>query len=58
MNEFKHELFEKAGIGIPNEDIESNDVCIFGWDIQKLWNVKIVGQSWSWLRRKLFENIV
>lgn len=31
MNEFKQELFEKAGIGIPNEDIESNDVAIFGF---------------------------
>ena len=30
MAEFKHELYEKAGIGIPNEDIETNDVCIFG----------------------------
>ena len=30
MNEFKQELFEKAGIGIPHEDIECNDVCIFG----------------------------
>ncbi len=30
MNEFKHELFEKAGIGIPHEDIESNDVTILG----------------------------
>ena len=30
MNEFKQELFEKAGIGIPHEDIESNDVAIFG----------------------------
>ena len=35
MNEFKHELFEKAGIGIPNEDIESNDIAIFGWGIYK-----------------------
>lgn len=31
MNEYKHELFEKAGIGIPHEDIESNDVAIFGF---------------------------
>ena len=30
MAEFKHELYEKAGIGIPNDDIETNDVCIFG----------------------------
>ncbi len=30
MNEYKQELFEKAGIGIPHEDVESNDVCIFG----------------------------
>jgi glycogen(starch) synthase len=30
MDEFKHELFEKAGIGVPQEDVESNDVVIFG----------------------------
>ena len=30
MAEFKHELYEKAGIGIPNDDIETNDVCLFG----------------------------
>ncbi len=30
MDEFKHELFEKAGIGIPHEDVECNDVCILG----------------------------
>ncbi len=30
MNDFKQELFEKAGIGIPHEDVESNDVSIFG----------------------------
>lgn len=31
MHEFKQELFEKAGIGIPHEDTESNDVAIFGY---------------------------
>jgi len=31
MNEFKQELFEKAGIGIPHEDMETNDVCTFGF---------------------------
>ena len=25
------ELFEKAGIGIPHEDVETNDVCTFGF---------------------------
>ena len=30
MSEMKQELFEKAGIGIPHEDIETNDVAIFG----------------------------
>ena len=30
MNEYKQELFEKAGIGIPHEDVESNDVSLFG----------------------------
>ena len=30
MNEFKQELFEKAGIGIPHEDVETNDICILG----------------------------
>ncbi len=30
MNEFKQELFEKAGIGVPHVDIECNDVVIFG----------------------------
>ena len=31
MSEMKQELFEKAGIGIPHEDIETNDVAIFGY---------------------------
>ena len=31
MAEFKHELYEKAGIGIPHEDTETNDVCLFGY---------------------------
>jgi len=31
MSEMKQELFEKAGIGIPHEDIETNDVAIFGF---------------------------
>ena len=31
MSELKQELFEKAGIGIPHEDIETNDVAIFGY---------------------------
>lgn len=31
MAEFKHELYEKAGIGIPNEDMETNDCAIFGY---------------------------
>jgi len=33
MAEFKHELYEKAGIGIPNEDTETNDCAIFGFMI-------------------------
>jgi len=33
MAEFKHELYEKAGIGIPNEDMETNDCAIFGFMI-------------------------
>ena len=28
---FEKELFEKAGIGIPHEDVETNDVCTFGF---------------------------
>jgi len=31
MAEFKHELYEKAGIGIPHEDTETNDCAIFGF---------------------------
>ncbi|CAB3404416.1 unnamed protein product [Caenorhabditis bovis] len=31
MNEWKHELFEKCQIGIPHEDIESNDAVILGF---------------------------
>ncbi|CAO4363980.1 unnamed protein product [Caenorhabditis nigoni] len=31
MNEWKHELFEKCKIGIPHEDIESNDAVILGF---------------------------
>ena len=30
MNEFKQELYDKAGIGIPHEDVETNDVAILG----------------------------
>lgn len=30
MNEFKQELYDKAGIGVPHEDIETNDVAILG----------------------------
>ena len=30
MNELKQELYDKAGIGIPHEDNETNDVTIFG----------------------------
>ena len=36
MNEFKQELYDKSGIGIPHEDVETNDVAIFGWDIFSL----------------------
>jgi glycogen(starch) synthase len=31
MAEFKHELYEKAGIGIPHDDQETNDVVVFGY---------------------------
>ncbi|MQI27708.1 hypothetical protein EI009_25750, partial [Escherichia coli] len=31
MNEWKHELFEQCKIGIPHEDIESNDAVILGF---------------------------
>ncbi|CAJ0579399.1 unnamed protein product, partial [Mesorhabditis spiculigera] len=31
MNEWKQELFEKTRIGIPHEDIESNDAVILGF---------------------------
>lgn len=31
MNEWKHELYEKCKIGIPHEDIESNDAVILGF---------------------------
>lgn len=30
LDEFKHELWEKASIGIPWHDRESNDAVIFG----------------------------
>lgn len=30
LDEFKHELWEKCGIGIPWHDRESNDAVIFG----------------------------
>ena len=32
MNEYKQDLYEKAGIGIPHEDTETNDIAIFGWE--------------------------
>lgn len=31
LDRYKHELFEKSGIGIPGADIESNDAVIFGY---------------------------
>jgi len=31
MNAWKHELYEKTHIGIPHEDIEVNDLVIFGF---------------------------
>ena len=37
MAEFKHELYEKAGIGIPHEDTETNDCAILGYVEMKLW---------------------
>lgn len=37
MAEFKHELYEKAGIGIPHEDTETNDCAILGCVEMKLW---------------------
>ena len=30
MHEYKQELYDKAGIGIPHEDCETNDVALFG----------------------------
>ena len=30
LDQYKSELYDKAGIGIPHEDKETNDVCIFG----------------------------
>ena len=48
MNEFKQELYDKSGIGIPHEDVETNDVAIFGWDIFShllLINVYV----WKWM---------
>lgn len=30
LDRYKHELFEKSGIGIPHHDTESNDAVIFG----------------------------
>ena len=31
LDRYKHELFEKSGIGIPAPDIEANDAVIFGY---------------------------
>jgi len=31
LDQYKQTLFEKSGIGIPHEDIESNDAVIFGF---------------------------
>jgi glycogen(starch) synthase len=31
LDRYKHELFEKSGIGIPHYDTESNDAVIFGY---------------------------
>uniref|UniRef100_A0A3S6C4S9 Glycogen [starch] synthase n=1 Tax=Tigriopus japonicus TaxID=158387 RepID=A0A3S6C4S9_TIGJA len=48
MNEFKHELYEKAGIGIPHEDIEANDVCIFGLMVAEfLGDFRFLAENYS-----------
>ena len=44
LDEFKHELWEQAGIGIPWHDRESNDAVIFGalvtWFLTEVTNFK------------------
>lgn len=48
MNEMKQELFEKSGIGIPNEDIECNDVCIFGFMVAEfLGDFRFLSENYS-----------
>ncbi len=48
MNEFKQELFEKAGIGIPHEDVECNDVAILGFMVaQFLGDFRYLAENYS-----------
>lgn len=48
LNAFKHELFTKAGIGIPHEDNETNDVCLFGFMVaQFLSDFRCKSESFS-----------
>ena len=53
MAEFKHELYEKAGIGIPNEDMETNDCAIFGY-VSYLNSIQLINLIQFELSKYLF----
>ena len=53
MAEFKHELYEKAGIGIPNEDMETNDCAIFGY-VNYLNSIQLINLIQFELSKYLF----
>ena len=57
LDRYKHELFEKSGIGIPHDDTESNDAVIFGYMaaqfiaevltlIDRFWLFKFIKKIW------------
>jgi len=48
LNEFKQDLYEKAGIGIPQSDMEVNDTVIFGFMVaQFLADFRVEAENFS-----------
>jgi len=48
LEEFKQELYSKAGIGVPHGDMEVNDVTIFGFMVaQFLADFRVKAESYS-----------
>ena len=48
LEEFKQELYSKAGIGVPHGDMEVNDITIFGFMVaQFLADFRVKAESYS-----------